>query len=172
MRLASARRWCRFQWAPFAKAATCPAVQVITLDHDKYMHELENIAQCHNKSLQARDKLRLRAVTVAGAAASNLTARVPKMYEALGEQTGTPVCKCMVTCSYPCNHSYEICTAQVCLCSKHVMATLIFQLSCHVCIDAKHVFADYHELCCRWARGHAQSSTFSECGDPRAFPSC
>ncbi|KAL0040884.1 hypothetical protein WJX79_008605 [Trebouxia sp. C0005] len=60
---------------------------VITLDHDKYMHELENIAQCHNKSLQARDKLRLRAVTVAGAAASNLTARVPKMYEALGEQT-------------------------------------------------------------------------------------
>jgi hypothetical protein len=69
-------------------------LQVITLDHDKYMHELENIAQCHNKSLQARDKLKLRAVTVAGALVSHLTARVPKMYEALGEQAGIPLCKC------------------------------------------------------------------------------
>ena len=69
-------------------------MQVITLDHDKYMHELENIAQCHNKSLQARDKLKLRAVAVAGAAASDLTARVPKMYEALGEEAGTPLCRC------------------------------------------------------------------------------
>ncbi len=76
------------------KSTICPAVQVITLDHDKYMHELENIAQCHNKSLQARDKLKLRAVAVAGAAACDLTARVPKMYEALGEQAGTPLCKC------------------------------------------------------------------------------
>ncbi|DBB04235.1 TPA: hypothetical protein ACH3X1_013259 [Trebouxia sp. C0004] len=59
---------------------------VITLDHDKYMHELANIAQCHNKSLQARDKLKLRAVAVAGAASSHLTARVPKMYETLGEE--------------------------------------------------------------------------------------
>ena len=79
------------------KSSNLSCLQVITLDHDKYMHELENIAQCHNKSLQARDKLKLRAVAAAGTAAFDLTARVPKTYEALGEQAGTPLSKSMVT---------------------------------------------------------------------------
>lgn len=64
------------------------SLQVITLDHDKYEQELTNIAQCHNKSMQARDKLKLRAVAKAGAASSDLSARIPKVYESLGEDTG------------------------------------------------------------------------------------
>ncbi|DBA81851.1 TPA: hypothetical protein ACH3X1_007570 [Trebouxia sp. C0004] len=60
---------------------------VITLDHEKYERELNNIAQGHSKSVQARDNMKLRAMGTADAAKSDLSARLPKVYEALGEET-------------------------------------------------------------------------------------
>jgi len=64
-------------------------VQVITLDHEKYERELNNIAQGHSKSVQARDNTKLRAMGTADAAKSDLSARLPKVYEAFEEETGT-----------------------------------------------------------------------------------
>ncbi len=63
-------------------------MQVITLDHEKYERELNNIAQGHSKSVQARDNMKLRAMGTADAAKCDLSARLPKVYEALGEETG------------------------------------------------------------------------------------
>ncbi len=63
-------------------------VQVITLDHEKYERELNNIAQGHSKSVQARDNMKLRAMGTADAAKCDLSTRLPKVYEALGEETG------------------------------------------------------------------------------------
>ncbi|KAL0051116.1 hypothetical protein WJX82_002309 [Trebouxia sp. C0006] len=60
---------------------------VITLDHEKYECELNNIAQGHSKSVQARDNMKLRAMGTADAAKCDLSTRLPKVYEALGEET-------------------------------------------------------------------------------------
>ena len=76
-----------------------PDVQVITLDHEKYECELNNIAQGHSKSVQARDNMKLRAMGTANAAKCDLSTRLPKVYEALGEETGAlkTTCFCIPT---------------------------------------------------------------------------
>ena len=70
------------------------SVQVITLDHEKYERELNSIAQGHSKSVQARDNMKLRAMRTADAAKCDLSARLPKVYEALGEDTGALKTSC------------------------------------------------------------------------------
>ena len=69
----------------------CPecmsSLQVITLDHDKYERELNNIPKSHSKSIQARDNMKLRPVR-SEAPKSDLKARLPKLYRALEEDAG------------------------------------------------------------------------------------
>ena len=62
-------------------------LQVITLDHDKYERELNNIPKSHSKSIQARDNMKLRPVT-SEAPKSDMKARLPKLYRALEEDGG------------------------------------------------------------------------------------
>ena len=62
-------------------------LQVITLDHDKYERELNNIPKSHSKSIQARDNMKLRPVR-SEAPKSDLKARLPKLYRALEEDGG------------------------------------------------------------------------------------
>ncbi len=62
-------------------------LQVITLDHEKYERELSNIEQGHIKSVAARDNMKLR-VLGGDAAKSDLQTRLPKLYEALGNESG------------------------------------------------------------------------------------
>ena len=62
-------------------------LQVITLDHDKYERELNNIPKSHSKSIQARDNMKLRPVS-SEAPKSDLKARLPKLYRALEEDGG------------------------------------------------------------------------------------
>lgn len=62
-------------------------MQVITLDHDKYERELNNIPKSHSKSIQARDNMKLRPVR-SEAPKSDLKARLPKLYRALDEDGG------------------------------------------------------------------------------------
>lgn len=64
---------------------------MVTLDHDRYERELNNIAESHSKSIQARDNVKLKAVGVGG---GDLHARVPKIYQAIDESIGgeTSVC--------------------------------------------------------------------------------
>ncbi len=83
--------------------ASLSNVQVITLDHEKYERELNNIAQGHSKSVQARDNMKLRVMGTADAAKCDLSARLPKVYEALGEETGalkTTWVLCIPTLTY------------------------------------------------------------------------
>lgn len=70
-------------------------LQVITLDHDKYERELNNIPKSHSKSIQARDNMKLRPVR-SDAPKSNLKARLPKLYRPLVEEdAGAPLsCLC------------------------------------------------------------------------------
>ena len=79
--------------------------QVITLDHDKYERELNNMPESHNKSIQARDNMKLQPVKTEGHP-SDLKARLPKLYRALGEDPGTalqPFTSCLSSQSqWPC----------------------------------------------------------------------
>ena len=59
-------------------------MQVVTLDHDRYEHELNSIAESHSKSIKARDNVKLKAVGTGG---GDLHARVPKIYQAI-DQSG------------------------------------------------------------------------------------
>ena len=61
--------------------------QVITLDHDKYERELNNIPKSHSKSIQARDNMKLRPVN-AETPMGDRKARLPKLYGALEENAG------------------------------------------------------------------------------------
>lgn len=54
----------------------------MTRDHDRYEHELNNIAESHSKSIQAKDNVKLKAV---GAGGGDLHARVPKTYQAIDQ---------------------------------------------------------------------------------------
>lgn len=58
---------------------------VITLDHDKYERELNNIPKSHNKSIQAKDNKKLLPVR-SEAPKSDLKARLPKVHTALEEE--------------------------------------------------------------------------------------
>ena len=60
---------------------------MITLDHDKYEPELNNMPESHNKSIQARDNMKLQPVKTEDHP-SDLKARLPKLYRALGEDPG------------------------------------------------------------------------------------
>lgn len=69
-------------------------VQVITLDHDKYERELNNIPKSHSKSIQARDNMKLRPVG-SDVPKGNLKARLPKLYRPLVEEDAGALLSCL-----------------------------------------------------------------------------
>ena len=78
--------------------------QVITLDHDKYERELNNIPQSHSKSIQARDNMKLRPVKTE-VTESDLKARLPKLYRALEDNPGKIVWLQVPLCGRPVLHN-------------------------------------------------------------------
>ena len=60
---------------------------MITLNHDKYERELDNIAASHVKSVQAKTSLHLQPILMQ-ADASDLKARKPKLYQNLDQAAG------------------------------------------------------------------------------------
>lgn len=61
-------------------------LQVITTDHQKYEHELDNIAKSHHKGTNAASQ-RLVSITPA-MAPGDLKARIPKLYQSFEICTG------------------------------------------------------------------------------------